>query len=35
MFNYIHDDINKFAATGATKTGAKIDAIAARTQIAF
>jgi phosphate-selective porin OprO/OprP len=35
MLNYIHDDINKFAATGVTKAGAKIDAIAARTQIAF
>jgi phosphate-selective porin OprO/OprP len=35
MLNYIHDDVNKLAATGVTGAGARIDAIAARTQIAF
>lgn len=35
MFNYIHDEVNKFTATGTAKAGATIDAIALRTQIAF
>ncbi|HWG79388.1 MAG TPA: porin [Stellaceae bacterium] len=35
MLNYIHDDIDKLAANGTTPAGARIDAIAMRTQIAF
>jgi phosphate-selective porin OprO and OprP len=35
MLNYIHDDTNRLAANGVTGAGARIDAIAARTQIAF
>jgi phosphate-selective porin OprO and OprP len=35
MLNYIHDDVDKLAANGVTGAGARIDAIAARTQIAF
>jgi phosphate-selective porin OprO and OprP len=35
MLNYIHDDVNKLAANGVTPAGARIDAIAMRTQIAF
>ena len=35
MLNYIHDDTNKLAANGVTPAGARIDAIAMRTQIAF
>ena len=35
MLDYIHDDVNKLAANGVTPAGARIDAIAMRTQIAF
>jgi phosphate-selective porin OprO/OprP len=35
MFNYIHDEVNKFAASGTAKAGATIDAVAMRTQVAF
>jgi phosphate-selective porin OprO and OprP len=35
MLNYVHADIEKLSATSTTRIGTSIDAIAARTQIAF